>query len=134
MHAVEEIFRSHRTQMLAALMRVLGDMELAEDSLQDACAQALRNWSSVPADPMAWLLTVARNRAIDRIRRARRAPIVSPSPSFHSDEALVNVGDDRLSLIFTCCHPALSLSPRRPDPAGRRRPHRSPNRACVPGA
>jgi predicted RNA polymerase sigma factor len=68
----------------------------------------------VPGDPMAWLLTVARNRAIDKIRRARRVVLPeAPMPaSFPSDEALVRVGDDRLSLIFTCCHPALSLEAR----------------------
>jgi RNA polymerase sigma factor (sigma-70 family) len=113
-HAVEQVFREHRTRMLAALVRVLGDLELAEDSLQDACAQALRSWTVVPGDPMAWLLTVARNRAIDKIRRARRVVLPeAPMPaSFPSDEALVRVGDDRLSLIFTCCHPALSLEAR----------------------
>ncbi|MCE7006244.1 sigma-70 family RNA polymerase sigma factor [Kibdelosporangium philippinense] len=113
MHAVEQVFREHRTRMLAALTRVLGDMELAEDSLQDALAQALRSWSTVPSDPMAWLLTVARNRAIDRLRRARRAPVqVVASVSAPSEETLLNVGDERLSLIFTCCHPALSLEAR----------------------
>ncbi|MEV4315953.1 sigma-70 family RNA polymerase sigma factor [Actinocrispum sp. NPDC049592] len=116
MHAVEQVFREHRTRMLAALVRVLGgDMELAEDSLQDACTQALRSWTVVPDDPMAWLLTVARNKAIDRIRRARRSLSVEevPVPAFFSsDDALLRAGDDRLSLIFTCCHPALSLEAR----------------------
>jgi RNA polymerase sigma-70 factor (ECF subfamily) len=114
MHAVEQVFREHRTRMLAALVRVLGDLELAEDSLQDACAQALRSWTVVPDDPMAWLLTVARNRAIDKIRRARQVILTEPPmpASFSSDEALLRVGDDRLSLIFTCCHPALSLEAR----------------------
>jgi RNA polymerase sigma factor (sigma-70 family) len=113
MHPVEQVFRQHRSRMLAALMRVFGDMELAEDSLQDACAQALRGWSEVPRDPVAWLLTVARNRAIDKLRRAARSPVQSPVvPIEHSDDSLVNIGDDRLSLIFTCCHPALSLEAR----------------------
>ncbi|ONI84418.1 RNA polymerase subunit sigma-24 [Actinosynnema sp. ALI-1.44] len=113
MDAIERVFREQRTRMLAALMRVLGDMELAEDSLQDALAQALRSWTTVPDDPMAWLLTVARNRAIDRIRRARRAPQEPPVAVLeHSEERLLNVGDERLSLIFTCCHPALSLEAR----------------------
>ncbi|WP_245379651.1 RNA polymerase sigma factor [Kibdelosporangium banguiense] len=99
--------------MLAALVRVLGDMELAEDSLQDACAQALRSWSEVPRDPVAWLLTVARNRAIDRLRHANRAPVQDVVPAReHSEDSLVNIGDDRLSLIFTCCHPALSMEAR----------------------
>ncbi|MBP2323027.1 RNA polymerase sigma-70 factor (ECF subfamily) [Kibdelosporangium banguiense] len=113
MHPVEQVFRAHRTRMLAALVRVLGDMELAEDSLQDACAQALRSWSEVPRDPVAWLLTVARNRAIDRLRHANRAPVQDVVPAReHSEDSLVNIGDDRLSLIFTCCHPALSMEAR----------------------
>jgi len=113
-HAVEQVFREHRTRMLAALTRVLGDLELAEDSLQDACAQALRTWTTTPDDPMAWLLTVARNRAIDRIRRARRPVPVRPEVAVdsYSLDSLVNLGDERLSLIFTCCHPALSLEAR----------------------
>ncbi|MET0132654.1 MAG: sigma-70 family RNA polymerase sigma factor [Kibdelosporangium sp.] len=113
MHAVEQVFREHRTRMLAALTRVLGDLELAEDALQDACAQAMVSWHQVPSDPLAWLLTVARNRAIDRLRRASRLPSHPEPAGFqHSDETLVNIGDDRLSLIFTCCHPALSLEAR----------------------
>lgn len=75
--------------MLAALIHVLGDFELAEDALQDACALALRKWHDmVPDDPVAWLLTAARNSAIDRLRRVR------------------------LSLIFTCCHLALAEDAR----------------------
>lgn len=71
---VERVYREHRARMLAALVRALGDFELAEDALQDACALALHRWSeSVPDDPVAWLLTAARNKAIDRLRRARLA-------------------------------------------------------------
>ena len=101
--------------MLAALLRALGDFELAEDVLQDACALALRRWADrVPDDPVAWLLTVARNQAIDRLRRARvgrekeEVGAVPPTPDFPAGERLVSVGDERLSLIFTCCHPALA--------------------------
>lgn len=99
--------------MLAALLRAVGDFELAEDVLQDACAIALRQWSGgVPDDPVAWLLTVARNRAFDRMRRARvgqeKEVTAMPEPAFPADERLVSVGDERLSLIFTCCHPALA--------------------------
>lgn len=119
---VERVYREHRARMLAALVRALGDFELAEDALQDACALALRRWSvtapaTVPDDPMAWLLTVARNRAIDRIRRARlgrekqeQADANEPRPTTmtgFNQERLLDVGDERLSLIFTCCHPAL---------------------------
>ncbi|WP_254126542.1 sigma-70 family RNA polymerase sigma factor [Amycolatopsis sp. CA-230715] len=102
--------------MLAALVRVLGDFELAEDALQDACALALDRWSAAePDDPVAWLLTVARNRAIDRLRRARTAhhtstpgePAAVTTPALE-DERLAEIGDERLSLLFTCCHPALA--------------------------
>ncbi len=99
--------------MLAALLRAVGDFELAEDVLQDACALALRRWTDrVPDDPVAWLLTVARNQAIDRLRRARvgreKEDAVPPTPDFPAEERLVSVGDERLALIFTCCHPALA--------------------------
>ena len=70
---LQRVYREHRTRMLAALIRVLGDFELAEDALQDACALALDAWGDpAPDDPVAWLLTAARNCAIDRLRRARR--------------------------------------------------------------
>lgn len=104
--------------MLAALIRVFGDFELAEDVLQDACALALRRWvGGVPDDPVAWLLTVARNRAIDRLRRDRvgrekeTATVTADFPDF-SVERLLSLGDERLSLIFTCCHPALAEEAR----------------------
>jgi len=120
---VERVFREHRARMLAALVRALGDFELAEDALQDACALALDRWAAtVPDDPVAWLLTVARNRAIDRLRRARagrekqeRADADQPPPTRMTgfdDELLISVGDERLSLIFTCCHPALAQDVR----------------------
>jgi RNA polymerase sigma factor (sigma-70 family) len=122
--AVERVFRDHRARMLAALVRVLGDLELAEEALQDACALALRHWTgTVPDDPVAWLLTSARNRAVDRLRRARlgrhkeRAEVHDQTarqavmPEF-DENRLLSVGDERLSLIFTCCHPALALEAR----------------------
>jgi RNA polymerase sigma-70 factor (ECF subfamily) len=109
--------------MLAALVRALGDFELAEEALQEACALALRRWpaSQVPDDPVAWLLTAARNRAIDRLRRARiarrtldevRAGEPVATMLDYGEDRLLTVGDDRLSLIFTCCHPALSQEAR----------------------
>jgi RNA polymerase sigma-70 factor (ECF subfamily) len=114
---VERVYRLHRARMLAALLRAVGDFELAEDVLQDACALALSRWAGgVPDDPVAWLLTVARNRAVDRLRRARlgrEKEAVAPVPeSFSAEERLVSVGDERLSLIFTCCHPALAEDAR----------------------
>ncbi|HEU5475640.1 MAG TPA: sigma-70 family RNA polymerase sigma factor [Actinophytocola sp.] len=119
---VERIFREHRARMLAALVRVLGDFELAEDALQEACAVALTHWRTrTPDDPIAWLLTAARNRAIDRLRRARlgaaKQEQVAGEPRAETmtgfDENLLDaVGDERLSLIFTCCHPALAPEAR----------------------
>jgi RNA polymerase sigma-70 factor (ECF subfamily) len=117
---VERVYREHRARMLAALIRVLGDFELAEDALQDACALALRKWgNAVPDDPVAWLLTAGRNCAIDRLRRARlgreklaeagRAETMMPD---FGGGSLHSVGDERLSLIFTCCHPALAEDAR----------------------
>ncbi|WP_439379095.1 RNA polymerase sigma factor [Amycolatopsis lexingtonensis] len=114
-------YREHRSRMLAALVRVLGDFELAEDALQDACALALRKWAERgPDDPVAWLLTAARNSAIDRLRRARRGreklAELGQGPEVTSmdtgESSLLAVGDERLSLIFTCCHPALSEEAR----------------------
>jgi RNA polymerase sigma factor (sigma-70 family) len=116
--AVERVYREHRTRMLAALVRALGDFELAEDALQEACSQALRKWprSQVPDDPFAWLLTVARNHALDRLRHARMARAkLSPPPAeavTMTEKQLVSLGDERLSLIFTCCHPALNEEAR----------------------
>ncbi|MEU0885691.1 sigma-70 family RNA polymerase sigma factor [Lentzea sp. NPDC005914] len=115
--AVERVYSEHRTRMLAALVRALGDFELAEDALQEACSQALRKWprSQVPDDPFAWLLTVARNHALDRLRHAQMARTklpAPPQPATMSEKQLVDLGDERLSLIFTCCHPALNEEAR----------------------
>ncbi|MCR6484909.1 RNA polymerase subunit sigma-24 [Amycolatopsis sp. OK19-0408] len=119
---VGRVFREDRARLLAALVRVLGDFELAEDALQDAAAQALRTWgAAVPDDPAAWLLTVARNSAFDRIRRARvgqakLARLAAGESGVTTvdlpDDRLAEVGDDRLSLLFTCCHPALAEDAR----------------------
>ncbi|MCI2422644.1 sigma-70 family RNA polymerase sigma factor [Saccharopolyspora sp. K220] len=120
---LQQVYREHRARMLAALIRVLGDFELAEDALQDACALALRTWGEpVPDDPVAWLLTTARNSAIDRLRRARlgreklaqlsvASEAVTTMTNFGED-SLLSMGDERLSLIFTCCHPALAEDAR----------------------
>ncbi|MPZ93805.1 MAG: sigma-70 family RNA polymerase sigma factor [Propionibacteriales bacterium] len=120
---LEQVYSEQRARMLAALIRVLGDFELAEDALQDACALALRKWGdTVPDDPVAWLLTAARNSAIDRLRRAqlgrdklaqlaRQRGMVTTMTDFGA-ESLLSMGDERLSLIFTCCHPALAEDAR----------------------
>lgn len=115
--AVERVYREHRPRMLAALVRALGDFELAEDALQEACSQALRTWprAQVPDDPFAWLLTVARNHALDRLRHAQMARTklpAPPEPVTMTEKQLAELGDERLSLIFTCCHPALNEEAR----------------------
>jgi RNA polymerase sigma factor (sigma-70 family) len=120
---LQQVYGEHRARMLAALIRVLGDFELAEDALQDASTLALRTWDDmVPDDPVAWLLTAARNSAIDRLRRARlgreklaqlagRSDTVTTMTDIGTD-SLLGMGDERLSLIFTCCHPALAEDAR----------------------
>lgn len=124
--AIEDVYREHRSRMLAALVRALGDFELAEDALQDAVMAALRHWpTGTPADPVAWLLTAARNRARDRVRHARMAADrhaamgaemagsgAHESADEHDGSHLTDTGDERLSLIFTCCHPALAVESR----------------------
>ena len=109
---VDELFREEWGRTLAYLARTLGDVELAEDAVQEAFAAALERWprEGVPANPGAWLLTTARNRAIDRIRREqtlrRKTELLAAlEPAEEVDEALP---DERLSLIFACCHPALA--------------------------
>ncbi len=116
---VERIYRSDSRRVLATLIRLLGDFDLAEEALHDAVAAALEKWpeEGVPANPRAWLVSAGRFKAIDRIRRRARhdqtvATIAaeldaSAEPLSHElDEGAV--ADDRLRLIFTCCHPALS--------------------------
>jgi RNA polymerase sigma-70 factor (ECF subfamily) len=121
---VSTAFREEWGRIVATLIRMTGDWDLAEECVQDAFAMAIRNWSQqgVPRRPGAWLTTVARNRAIDRTRRAATASakleemarteghqhhgLLSGHPSPPEDGGL---GDDRLRLMFTCCHPALSL-------------------------
>jgi RNA polymerase sigma-70 factor (ECF subfamily) len=110
---VEELFREEWGRTLAILARALGDVELAEDAVQEAFAAALERWprDGAPANPGAWLLTTARNRAIDRLRREqnlrRKTELLAAlEPSVEEvDEA---IPDERLSLIFACCHPALA--------------------------
>jgi RNA polymerase sigma-70 factor (ECF subfamily) len=115
--ALAAIFRAESGQVLATLIRVLGDFDLAEDALQEAMVAALEHWPAegVPRRPGAWLLTTARRKAIDRARREanrdrkQRAAAVLDGGEDTTKEAGVSVvTDDRLRLIFTCCHPALA--------------------------
>ena len=115
--AIEEVFRGERARVLAALIGVLGDFDLAEDALQDAVAVALERWprEGTPANPAAWLVTVARNRAIDRIRREqtlrRKSELLARAEQLPDDEE-ATIPDERLELIFACCHPALAADAR----------------------
>jgi RNA polymerase sigma-70 factor (ECF subfamily) len=115
---VGRIFREESGRSVAALIRFFGDIDVAEDAVQDAFAVALRKWPNdgLPPNPGAWITTTARNRAIDRLRRESRGrellgevAVLSPGnndPGAPQEEGPVQ--DDRLRLIFTCCHPALS--------------------------
>jgi RNA polymerase sigma-70 factor, ECF subfamily len=116
---VGRIFREESGRSVAALIRVFGDIDVAEDAVQEAFAIALRKWPGVglPPNPGGWITTTARNRAIDRLRRESRGrellsevAVLSPrndDPGAPEKEGPVQ--DDRLRLIFTCCHPALSM-------------------------
>jgi RNA polymerase sigma-70 factor, ECF subfamily len=118
--AIESVFRAEGGRVLAALIGSVADFEIAEEALQDACVRALERWSAegIPARPSAWLTTVARRRAIDLLRRRRTAPtpvgVVPEQPAADPDPdepelpaAADDLPDDRLRLLFTCCHPAL---------------------------
>src|SRR5213592_3978691 len=116
--AVGRIFREESGRSIAALIRAFGDIDLAEDAVQEAFAVALRTWAhdGLPPNPGGWITTTARNRAIDRLRREARgqelvievAVLTPENDNVSESEATEPVQDDRLSLIFTCCHPALS--------------------------
>jgi RNA polymerase sigma-70 factor (ECF subfamily) len=111
------LFREERPRALATLVRLLGDFDLAEDMLQEAFAVAVEQWprQGVPGNPASWLISTARHKAIDRLRRARNLAEkheeiaalseLASQPMFED----VPFPDDRLRLIFTCCHPALAL-------------------------
>jgi RNA polymerase sigma-70 factor (ECF subfamily) len=111
---IERVFREQYGRAVAVLARVFGDLDIAEEAVQDAFATALVRWpdSGLPPAPAGWIITTARNRAIDRLRRE------SSRDDRHAQAALLHardepaeesaVQDDRLRLIFTCCHPALA--------------------------
>ncbi|HEX4689206.1 MAG TPA: sigma-70 family RNA polymerase sigma factor [Solirubrobacteraceae bacterium] len=113
---MERVFRAEHGRAVAVLTRVFGDLDIAEDAVQDAFAEAVRRWPErgVPPSPAGWIITTARNRAIDRLRRE------ASRDDRHAEAALLHaraepaeggpVRDDRLRLIFTCCHPSLAAS------------------------
>ncbi|MDQ6794881.1 MAG: RNA polymerase sigma factor [Chloroflexota bacterium] len=121
------MFREESGRAVATLIRVLGDFDLAEEAVQEAFVVALEVWPErgLPANPGAWIVTTARNRAIDRLRRRRRlvekSELLRREAQIEADLAAVDpaeegemspIADDRLRLIFTCCHPALALDAR----------------------
>jgi RNA polymerase sigma-70 factor, ECF subfamily len=124
---VERTFRAESGRALATLARMLGDIEVAEDAVQEAFVEALRTWPDrgVPDRPGAWITTTARNRALDRLRREARRPereaaaerdlilgaasAADGAPAhLATDDEVVPVDDDQLRMMFTCCHPALA--------------------------
>jgi len=115
--AVDGLYRSEWGRIVATLIRLVGDFDLAEDVAQEAFAAAVEQWSAggVPEHPRAWIIQTARFKAIDRIRRRQRLEeklSLQVAPSVVEPEELENrdeIPDDRLRLIFTCCHPALAL-------------------------
>jgi RNA polymerase sigma-70 factor, ECF subfamily len=117
--AIEEVYRSDWGRILATLIRVAGDFEVAEDAVQEAFAAAVDQWrtSGIPESPRAWIIQTARHKAIDRIRRRTRFTQAVQSIADSGmirileepDYDTAEIPDDRLRLIFTCCHPALAL-------------------------
>src|SRR5687767_7021647 len=112
---VERAFRAESGRAVASLIRAFGDVDVAEESVQEAFEVALRRWpqAGLPPNPQAWIITTARNRAIDWIRREgtreqrqREAALLRSLDSPAEEHA---VEDDRLRLLFTCCHPALAM-------------------------
>jgi RNA polymerase sigma-70 factor, ECF subfamily len=130
-HAVvDRLFRAEQGRAIATLIGALGDFDLAEEAVQEAFVTALETWPSrgVPANPGAWITTTARNRAIDRLRRQKRLAekvallrrdaeieerhAASGSAATEGESEMSPIADDRLRLIFTCCHPALAIDAR----------------------
>jgi len=112
---LDEVFRQEWGRVLATLIGVLGDFDLAEDAAAEAFAVAAERWprDGVPRNPRAWLMTTARNRATDRIRRDRtlaaKSELLAAASSAEVPMNVTSFPDERLELIFTCCHPALAV-------------------------
>jgi len=114
--AVEELFRNEYGRIVAAVIRMIGDFELAQDAVQDAFAEAIATWDELPHTPRAWIIGTARHKALDRIRRDARfagrreelTRMIEQNAADGADRADPAIADERLRLIFTCCHPALA--------------------------
>jgi RNA polymerase sigma-70 factor, ECF subfamily len=112
---LEQVFRDEWGRVLATLIGFLGDFDLAEEAAQEAFAIAAERWprEGTPANPRAWLVTTARNRAIDRVRRdrtlAEKTRLLDVPEAIEADVNETTIPDERLELVFTCCHPALAL-------------------------
>ena len=113
--AVDDVYRAESRRVLATLVRLLGDFDLAEEALHDAFAAALEQWprDGLPANPRAWLVSAGRFKAIDALRRRVRfdASVAALAERVHeapADDDHHHLADDRLRLVFTCCHPALA--------------------------
>ncbi|WP_170445128.1 RNA polymerase sigma factor [Ruegeria arenilitoris] len=118
-HVIDDVLRRDRGRLLAGLINRLGDFQLAEDALQEAAISAVKHWScsGVPDNPTAWLMRVGLNKGIDRIRAQHRegrktAALAVTLPDSVTDDLPEQIPDDRLRLIFTCCHPALDQKSR----------------------
>jgi RNA polymerase sigma-70 factor (ECF subfamily) len=114
---IERVFREEYGRAVAVLVRQFGDIDFAEESVQDAFTMAVQRWpaAGLPPSPVGWIIATARNRGIDRLRRESsradrhaQAALLHASPDEDTDEGVVN--DERLRLIFTCCHPALGTA------------------------
>jgi RNA polymerase sigma-70 factor (ECF subfamily) len=112
---LEHVFRDEWGRVLAGLIGFLGDFDLAEEAAQEAFAIAAERWprDGAPANPRAWLVTTARNRAVDRLRRDRtlaaKVRLLDVTETLEEDVDETTIPDERLELVFTCCHPALAL-------------------------
>jgi RNA polymerase sigma-70 factor (ECF subfamily) len=115
---IDELYRSESRRVLATLIRLLGDFDLAEEALQDAFTAAVQQWpgDGVPANPRGWLVSAGRFKAIDRLRRRARFDVMLAELATRLDEQAAAdpaelddhlLEDDRLRLVFVCCHPAL---------------------------
>jgi RNA polymerase sigma factor (sigma-70 family) len=113
---IERVYRDEYGRCVATLVRLLGDIDIAEEAVQDAFAIAVEKWEKLPPNPGAWIVTTARNRAVDRLRResTREARHVQALMLHQNDDPreVGPVRDDQLRLIFTCCHPALAPDAR----------------------